>query len=122
MMSSFSNGSLVWVDLGHSYGRWPAEVVDPNDMRKGDSTSNKDVSKSFVPKRDAESRLKENGSEGATPSSSKRPLKDISSNSNANKECETAPRMVSVRFFDDLKGGTILLNSFFRLRIVLSPL
>ena len=105
MMSSFSNGSLVWVDLGHSYGRWPAEVVDPNDMRKGDSASKKDVSKSFVPKRDAESSLKENRSECATPSCSKAPLKDISSNSNANKECVTAPTMVSVRFFDDLKGG-----------------
>ena len=51
-------------------------------MRKEDSTS-KDVSKSFVPKRDAESSLKVKGnrSDGATSSSGKTPLKDISSSS-----------------------------------------
>ena len=71
-MYSFSNGSIVWVDLGHSYGRWQAEIVDPNDVRKEDSTS-KDVSKSFVPKRDAESSLKGNRSDGETSSSRKTP-------------------------------------------------
>ena len=86
-MPSFSNGYLVWVDLGHSYGRWPAEIVEPNDMRK-EASKSQDESKSFVPKRDPESSLKNNSSDDATSISSSRktPLKDISSRSNDKKD------------------------------------
>ena len=74
-MSFYSNGTVVWVDLGHSYGRWPAEIVD---LRQVQSTSkaSKDVSKTFVPKRDPESSLKEENGDEATSSSSKTPLDD----------------------------------------------
>ena len=106
-MTTFSNGSLVWVDLGHSYGRWPAEVVDPGEARK-EASNSKYVSKTtFVPERDTNSGLKENKaadqSEGAASTSDKLPLKDISSRNNANMEPVVVDTMVSLRFFDDLK-------------------
>ena len=107
-MTTFSNGSLVWVDLGHSYGRWPAEVVDPGEAKKEDSSSKyMYVSKTFVPKRDTEPGLKKNKAvdkgEGAASTSEELPLKDISSRNNANKEPAVVETMVSLRFFDDLK-------------------
>merc|ERR1712061_138657 len=108
MMTTFSNGSLVWVDLGHSYGRWPAEVVDPGEAKKEDSSSKyMYVSKTFVPKRDTEPGLKKNKAvdkgEGAASTSEELPLKDISSRNNANKEPAVVETMVSLRFVDDLK-------------------
>jgi hypothetical protein len=78
-MSTFSNGSLVWVDLGFSYGRWPGEVVDLNEVEAGKKDKEKaeeDVGKSFIPKRDVDFKL----TKGKCF-----PLKDVSFKDNATK-------------------------------------
>jgi len=71
----FKNGDIVWVDLGVSYGWWPAEYqTDPNlKMKNFDAKTNP-----------------------------KTPLNGNKENSNANKN-EKKPILGCARFFDDDK-------------------
>ncbi len=100
MSSDFSLGSIVWVDLGYSFGRWPGEVVDG----KWGKSESKDVMRTFAAKREARNTpLKEvTLRNNVIREENVPPVVENSEPGPSSKENKVAAR-ICVRFFDDDK-------------------